>query len=905
MAEKKEIFWHALALDKVREELSVDLESGLTEDEVKNRHRIFGLNTLPGEKPTSLFFIFLRQFRSPLIYILFVAGAITLFLKDFADSIVIFGAVFLNAAVGFFQENKTSKILSELKKIIEEKAHVIRQNNEKEINAKNLVPGDLIVLEAGSGVPADGRLIQSYSLKINEAVLTGEWLAKEATTESLPENTVLADRDNMVYMGTVIEEGKGVAAVVAIGEKTEIGKITGIVKAVKEEKTPFQAKVGRFGHFLALFILSVSVLIFIAGILTGKNFLEMFTVSVAMAVAAIPEGLPVAVTVVFTFGMREILKRKGLVKNLLAAEVLGSTSVICTDKTGTLTEAKMQVAGIFTGTKELLSDGESFAHKLDQNGQESHITALKIGLLCSDAYIENPEDEIHEWIVRGKPTEKAIMMAAVQAGLSKKNLEEKYPCHDKLPFDSVYKYSASLCHLDERKDIIFIMGAPENILEMSSFMELDGRQEKMDDQSIKELNYKINDLAGRAFRVMAVGYKIIGKEFLRRRLKDNFKDHKQKLYEKDLQQIVFVGFISLKDPLRKQAKKSIQLCQQAGMRPIIVTGDHKLTSQAIAKELGLAAEEENILDGEELINLSAEDFRERLEKIEIYSRVEPGQKLKIIEFWQKKGAVVAMTGDGVNDAPALKKANIGVALGSGTEVAKEASDLVLLDDNFSTITAAVEEGRRIIDNIRKILVYLLSGGFTEFMLIGLAIIFRLPLPVLAGQILWKNLIESTPPSLALALEPKEKDIMSRAPENPKFSLLNSEMKTLVFIIGIATNFILFGLFWGLLALNFPIEEIRSVMFVGLAIDSFFVVFSCRNLRKNIWEFNPFSNHYLNSTIIIGFLGLFAALYLPIFQKILKTFPLTLFDWLILLGFGFLNLILVEITKWWYIKKGKA
>jgi Ca2+-transporting ATPase len=597
---------------------------------------------------------------------------------------------------------------------------------------------------------------------------------------------------------------------------------------------------------------------------------------------------------------------------LLAAETLGSTSVICTDKTGTLTKAKMQVAGVFTGTKELLSDGFGYGEKIDGNGLESHITALKIAILCSDAYIENPEDEIQEWIVRGRPTERALIMAGMQAGLSRRELEKQYPRHDELPFDSTYKYSASLHHLSETEDIIYIMGAPEKIMDKAGFIELDGRQEKITAEKLEELNRKFADLTAKALRVLAVGYKKIKKDSLYLELKQKpvgrragVKIHKQKFYEKDLKELVFVGFIALKDPLRRETKEAVRLCREAGMRPIIVTGDHKLTAQAIARELGLPAEDKNTIEGAALARIPDEEFKKRLADFEIYARVEPAQKLKIIEAWQDRGAVVAMTGDGVNDAPALKKANIGLALGSGTEVAKEASDLILLDDNFIIIVAAIEEGRRAIDNVRKIVTYLLSGGFTEIMLIGLAMIFRLPLPVLPGQILWKNLIESTPPAMALAFEPKEKDIMARPPENPKLPLLNEEMKTLIFIIGIATNFILFGLFLWLLKEGFSIEKIRSIMFAGLAIGSFFIIFSCRNLKKNIWQFNPFSNFYVSCAIIAGLLGLAAALYLPVFQQLLKTVPLGIYEWLILLTFGFLNLVLVEITKWWYIRKRKA
>ncbi len=886
-----ENIWHNLVAEEVVKILRTDTETGLTEKDVQLRQREFGKNKLPEEKSLSSLRIFLEQFRSPLIYILVIAGIITLILRDFTDAIVIFGAVFLNTIFGFFQENKTSKILAELKKVVKVKTYVIRGGNEKEVGQEDLVPGDIFLLYPGNKVPADGRLIETHNLKINEASLTGEWIPAEKKIEILPEETILADRDNMVYMGCVIEDGRGKAIVTETGIQTEIGKVAQMVRETREEKTPYQKRIIHLSKIIGVLIIFICFLIFLLGITTGREVFEMFLMAVAVAVAAIPEGLPVAITVILALGMQRILRKQGLVRKMIAAETLGSTSIICTDKTGTLTEAKMQVAGIFTELKELISDGQKYSEEIDKNSSESHILALKIGMLCTEAFIENPEDELRQWIVRGRPMEKALLLAGIQAGFSKQELEKEQPKIDQLFFDPVYKYSASLHHFSEEdptkipsefngaRSILYVLGAPEVILKMC----------QLSLENLARLNQKLNTLASRGSRVLGLSYK-------------KFSNAKLKIQTDDFSEMTFVAFISLHDPIRKEVKSAIKVCRQAGMRPIIVTGDHRLTAKAIAKELGLPSAEENIIEGKELEKLTDEGFQKRLEKIEIYARVEPRQKLRIVQAWQKRGEVVAMTGDGINDAPALKKADIGLALGSGTDVAKEASDLILLTDNFSIIVAAVEEGRAIIDNIRKTVTLLVSQCFSEIILIGGSIIGGLPLPILPAQILWENLIEGSPQGVALAFEPKEKGIMERKPEDPKHPLLTSQMKVIIFGFGIATSFILFGLFLYLLRIGLPLPEIRTIIFAALAMDTIFYAFSCKNLRKNIWQYNPFSNLYLICCAIFSLLMLLIAIYLPPFQSLLKTVPLNFFDWKLILGLGILNLILIEATKWYFIAK---
>lgn len=866
-----EIFWHNLSKEEVIKTLRSDIDVGLTEKEVEIRQREFGKNKLSEEKLLPRLRIFLEQLRSPLIYILLIAGIIALILKDYTDAIVIFGAVFLNTIVGFIQENKTSKALRALKKVVRHEAEVKREGNLKIIDSIELVPGDIIFLNPGDKVPADGRIVESHDLKINEMALTGEWLSAKKKPEILPEEVPLADRDNMVYMGCVVEDGKGKAIVTETGLQTEIGKVAEMVRETKEEKTPYQKKLAHFSRIVGIIIGIICFGIFIEGMLTGGKFIEMFTTAVAVAVAAIPEGLPVAMTVILALGMQRILQKKGLVRKLVAAETLGSTSIIATDKTATLTEGRMKVDEVI---------GDKFL-------------ALKAATLTSEAFIENPQYPKEKWIIRGRPTDKALLEAGIEAGIDRKKEFEKRKIAE-LPFSPENKIAAVL-YEENGENILYVCGTPEKILEKSDLK----KEEKI------KLEQKLEELAQKGLRVVGSAYKKIANfhEFGHEYCESIFEEIGGKFVH--IRELNFAGFITLKDPIRPEVREAMKICRQAGLRPIIVTGDHKLTAKAVAEELGFKISEENILEGINLDKLSDREFEKILDKIQIYARVEPKHKLRIIEAWQARGEVVAMTGDGINDAPALKRADIGIALGSGTEVAKEASDLILLNDSFSTIVAAVEEGRAILDNIRKVITYLLSDSFTEIILIGASLLFGFPLPVTAVQILWVNLIEDGLPDIALAFELKEKDVMEQKPVGHKTPLLTREMKVLIFIIGIFTDLLLLGLFFWLLKFSgYEISHIRSVIFAGLAVDSLFYVFSCKSLRKNLWQINPFSNKFLIISWIFGVLMLISALYFSPFQTLLKTAPLTFFDWQLILGLGLLNVISIEATKWHFITKSK-
>ncbi len=861
----KEIAWHNISWEEALKELGSDKKEGLTDKEVKSRQAEFGKNLLPGEKSFSKIKIFLEQFKNPLMYILVIAGIVVLVFKEYADAIVIFGAIFLNSIVGFIQENKASDALNKLKKVVKVQAEVIRGGNERIVDSSELVPGDIIVLSPGEKVPADARIIEATDLKTNEMALTGEWLPAEKKIKVLSEKTPLADRDNMVYMGTIVEDGKARAIVSSTGLGTEMGRVAQLVKETREEKTPLQKKLARFSKIVGLVVLIISVGIFVEGIITGGEFLEMFITAVAVAVAAIPEGLPIAMTIILALGMQRILKKKGLVRKLSSAETLGSTSIIATDKTATLTEGKMRVAEISTKDEKDL--------------------VLKIAVMCNEAFVENPGDVTKKWIIRGRPTDRALLLAGMQAGINRKKLEKKMTVIADMPFNAVNKYLAKAFSIEGEQDVVYISGAPEKILEMAKYYKDSGQEILLNRKTKNELKKQLEALTGRGLRVIALAYKNIDN------LKDLFTD------------VVFVGMIGLKDPIRRDVKKAIKTVREAGMRTIIVTGDHRLTAKAVAQELGFDTKEKNIMEGKDLDELSDKQFEKIVGDIQIYARVEPKHKMRIIQAWQNKGEIIAMTGDGINDAPALKKADIGVAIGSGTEVAKEVSDLVLLSDKFNIIVAAVEEGRAIIDNIRKVITYLLSSSFTETILVALSLLFGFPLPITAAQILWVNIIEDGLPDIALAFEPKEKDLMKQKPQSQKSSLLTREMKALIFVIGIITDIFLLTLFFWLFKYSgYDLAHIRTMIFAALALDSLFFVFSCKSLRRNLWHINHLSNKFLVYAWIFGVIALVSSIYLPPFQALLKTVPLTYFQWIIILVLSLIELILIEATKWLFISR---
>jgi len=866
--------WHSISAREAANKLETDLEYGLANKTVARRREFFGPNKLPEGKPTPKFIILLKQFKSPLIFILVVAGFATLIFQEYTDSIVIFTTVLVNTIIGYVQENRATNALAKLKKVLYHKATVIREKQEMEIAQKDIVPGDIIVLNPGSKVPADARILSSWNLQANEAILTGEWIAASKHNVVLPINTPLADRDNMIYMGSVIEGGNAHAVVTTTGAHTELGHISTLLKQIKEVKTPYQKKLTHFSWVIGLLITGLAFFIFVEGVLTGAGIFEMFELAIAITVSAIPEGLAVAMTIVLAIGMQRILKKKGLVRSLPAAETLGSTTVIATDKTLTLTEGKMQVQEI---APLQISDRE----------QIFIATAL-----ANEAFVENPEAVLEKQVVRGRPTDRALLQAGMTAGFSKTKLEEQLPTILRIPFDSSTKYVASFNKTTDGIKL-YLSGAPEVLLRLS----------KLSHDETNEAESTLARLTQKGLRVVCSAVKNIPQEQLRGKTTEQ----RDKFLKDQIKDLKFLGFIALKDPVRIGVKEAIETAKIAGVRTIIVTGDHALTARAVAKEVGLPADADNVLEGKHLDALGDKELSKLLPQISVFARVEPAHKLRIIEAWQSLNAVIAMTGDGVNDAPALKRADIGLALGSGTDVAKEASDLILLNNNFAIIPAAIKEGRVILDNIRKIITFVVSGSFTETILIGATLLIGAPfLPITALQILWINLVENTLPSIALTTEKAEKDVMHRRPPKHNTSLLTGEMRTIIFVISVITDVLLLALFYWLLGsdLSYSPRHIQTIIFVGLGLDSLLYVFSCKSLRKNIWQYNPFSNLYLVASVLISFALLLAVIYIPVLQRLFETEPLGLFEWMILGALGILNVVFIEFGKWIFIQRDK-
>lgn len=888
----KKYLWYNLSVKKVLEILKTN-EQGLSDEEAKKRIAKFGPNKILREKPIAKSKIFLNQFRSPLVYILFFAGIISLILGENTDSFIIFLALIVNAIFGFWQENKSTQTLEKLKHFLKTKITVLREGKLKEVWEEEIVPGDIIVFYSGNKIPADVRLIESHNLKVSQAALTGEWLAVDKNKNKIAEDTPLAERSNMIYAGSLIERGWGKGVVVAVGQESELGKISLMIQKIKDEKTPLQKRMTRFSKTVGIFFVFICLGIFLGGILRKTDVLQMFETSVAIAVGGIPEALPITLTVILALGMERILKKGGLIKQLSSVETLGSTSVICCDKTLTLTEGKMSLTKIFS------LEGNASIKKVNcLKEKKSFFLGLKTAALANQAYIENQEGNIEDWIIRGSPTDQALLRGPLEAGLRLEELTRDLILIERIEFEPTYKYQAALYQIKgkENKFILFISGEPEKLLRLSKNVVYSKGEKKIKDKEKYYFQRKITDLSNQGLRIVGLAYKKISSSSL-----SGFSSDKIRLLVKDL---TFVGLVSLADPLRKGVKESIRLCREAGLTLVIATGDHKNTTRTLARELNYKVKDDEILTGEQLDKLSDKDLLKIVSRIKIYARLEPRHKMRIVSAWQKKGKVIAMTGDGINDAPAIKKADIGLALGSGTEVAKEAADLVLLNDSFSTIVQTIKEGRVIIDNIRKSIAYVLSDSLTSVVLVGFArVIFGWPLPILPAQILWNNFIEDTLPNLSYAFEPAEGDVMKRKPEPPHHSIFTKEMKTLIFITGLIDQFIalfFFWILWGYLGLG--LDYVRTMVFGLISLDTAFVIFSYKNLRKNIWQINPFSNKFLNISSLLVFVFFALAVYLPFLQKVLHTVPLLLKDWLILIIFSLISAGLIEITKYYFISR---
>jgi Ca2+-transporting ATPase len=868
---KEKIIWHQVGWEESVRALESDSVSGLKEKEVKSRRQKYGKNSIAEKKKTPEILLFLKQFENPLIYLIFLASILSFFLHKIFDGVFILLVILITGATAYFQEGRASRILEELKKIVKIKAIVVREGRKMEIDATELVPGDVFLLTAGDKVPSDARLIESQGLEVNEMALTGEWLPSRKHTEILPRDTVLADRENMVYMGTIIEGGEGKGIVTAIGRKTEMGKISLALQEEKERKTLLEEKLAGFSRHYGIFVFCLLVLIFVLGLvrkITGSDF--AITV-IATGVSAIPEGLLPAITIILVIGMKRILRKKGLVRKLSTLETLGSVQVILSDKTATLTEGKMEMAKILTG--------EEFFKKSLQD----HTLLLEIAALVSSAFIENPEEAMEKWKIRGKPTDRALLLAAVESGINTEQLKKETVKLQELPFASDRKYHAILYQTKEAEKILYVIGAPEKILGFSKFLKIGDGKKIINENRRNLIGRELENLSAKGFRVLAAALKKIPQS-------------EKTDIEEMTKDLVFVGILALKDPLRKEAKQAIETCRKMGIKPVIVSGDHLLTTRAIAAELGLKVAKDNVIEAKELTALNDKELSERIEKINVFARIDPHHKLRIVNRWQEMGRVVAMTGDGINDAPALRRADVGLALGSGTELAKEASDLVLLDDNFSTIVNAIEEGRGIFDKIRNLTVYLVANDFTELGFILISVLFGFPLPLLPTQILWINLIEDVFPAISLTLEKKEKEVLTEKPRPKKESVLNPQTRTWMLSIGLVTIGMEIILFLLYLKFGLPLAKARTFLFVATTMETFYLAFAHRSLRQKLLRKDIFSNSYLNASIVLGLFLLVLGIYNPIFQKFLYTVPLNLSDWLLVSFCVFAEAAILEKVK---------
>ncbi|NIA18305.1 MAG: HAD-IC family P-type ATPase [Actinobacteria bacterium] len=907
---------HCKKINQVLAELKADV-NGLSGKEAEKRIKRSGPNELPAGKPLGKLTIFLAQFKSPLIYILLIAGAISLLLRDYVDASVIFGAVIINTVIGFIQENKANNTLNKLKQLIKHKAYVLRDGHEIKTDSSRLVAGDIIIIRAGNRIPADARLLEADNLLVNESMLTGESVPAMKGVCVQKAGVSIADRKNMIYAGTIAVGGTGKAVVAATGQKTEIGKIASLVEDTEDEETPLQARLAKFSNLLGIIIAAAVLLVAAVGIIQGRPLFDMFIMGVALAVSAIPEGLIVAVTVILVLGMQRILKQKALVRKLVAAETLGSTTVICTDKTGTLTEGKMHVANIIIGEKEF--EVGSLGSRQDSIEAKVVSLALQTAMMCNDAVVENPEDALAEWRIAGAPTDAALMSAAVQSGLSKEKLLKIEPRIGGLPFDSNNKFMISLHKKKGGEFVLYEKGAPEKLLDKSSMFYHKGKTRKITAVERKKLNNNYNKLTNKGLRVIGVAirnFKNPPTPFIKGAFKKSpspnirggvnnaplIKGVGGIEWEKIDDNLTFIGFIAIKDPLRPEAKETIKICRQAGIRPIIITGDYQLTAKAIAIEVGFKVKSENIITGEAMDKMSDAKLKSQVKKIDVYARVSPHHKLRIVKALQSRGEVVAMTGDGINDSPALKAADIGISLGTGTDIAKEASDIVLLDNNFKTIVASVRQGRTIFANIRKVVIYLISDSFSEVILIIGSIILGMPLAILPAQILWINIVNDGLPDFSLAFEKGAKGVMRQKPIKKQEPILNKEMKIIIFGVGITRDLLVFCLFIYFFYIGTDIAYLRTMFFALLGVKSLSSIFSLRDLNYPVWRLNPFSNLYLVGAALISFSLLLSAIYWHPLQSVLSTVSLDANAWALIVLASVISILMVETVKHHFIIK---
>jgi plasma-membrane calcium-translocating P-type ATPase len=888
--------YHLLDSGEIARKLGVDPGKGLSGGEAERRRKHFGSNELAEGERQSAVLLFFRQFKDFMVLVLLAATLISGMLGEYIDAAAILFIVLLNGILGFFQEYRAERSLAALKKLSAPTSLVLREGQWQRIPSTELVPGDIIRFSAGDRVGADCRLFEAVDLEIEESALTGESLPAGKRTEPLgKEQVVLGDMNNMAFMGTMVTRGSGRGIVIATGMETAMGRIAGMLQEAGSQDTPLALRLAQLGKILIIAAFFLTFLVVVIGVLQGNDVYTMFLSGVSLAVAAIPEGLPAIVTISLSLGVQRMIKKNALVRKLPAVETLGCASVICSDKTGTMTENKMMVTHLYTFGKTLTVDGQGYVPEGRFYVENRPVNPAQIGpvrlliqygLLCSHAELVK---EKRKYMIQGDPTEGAIVVCARKAGFQRKHLLERFKPVREFPFDSERKRMTIIVKTEKGEWVSITKGAPEILLDRIRRVHSETGAFELSASGRQEIQRTIDAMAARALRTIAVAYRKLPSPPSRWTVEE---------IEKDL---TFLGLFGIIDPPRPEVARAVDKCRKAGIKTVMITGDHAATAKAIGEQLGLVREGDLLLEGAALNRMDVGELEEVIEKVSVFARVSPEHKLKIVKAFQNRGHVVAMTGDGVNDAPAIKSADIGIAMGiTGTDVAKEASDLILMDDNFATVQAAVQEGRNIYENIRKFIRYLLASNVGEILVMLLAMIVGLPLPLVPVQILWVNLVTDGLPAMALAMDGPEDDVMGRGPR---------KMREGVFARGLGWKIISRGFLIGISTLTafiivysqFPdrLDYARTVAFITLVLAQLIHVFDCRS-EKSILARNPFGNPYLVLAVLSSVLLLLAVIYLPVLHPIFDTVPILPRDWLLILAMASLPTFLLAGT--FYIRK---
>jgi Ca2+-transporting ATPase len=877
------LIWHSISIDEVISGLKSG-QNGLGSDDAARRLSEYGPNQLESPSKPSPLKIFLGKFKDYMVIVLIFAALISYIAGESTNSLVIIGIVILVAIIGFFQEYKAERAMEALREMVAPEADVMRDGKMSTIPASDLVPGDMIFLEAGDKVPADARIVDETALEIIEASLTGESMPVKKSREQLPDEAALADRKNMVFMGTIVSYGNCRAVVTATGLATELGRISGMIKQ-KQVDPPLKIKLEQLAKRQALLVFVVAAIVFVLDASRGSSVMDSMIAAIALAVAGVPEALPFIVTLALAFGTQAMARKNAIIRRLPAVETLGSTTVICTDKTGTLTTGEMTLREIQT-FRTIYVDGPGYTPvgsfseqgKLIDPQETDLIRLLKIGALANNADIEKADGN---WRIVGDPTEGAVIVAAKKAGILEK-IRESCTRIVEYPFDSDRRRMTTV---DETKDggrIVSMKGAPEAVLERCTKIARADGVFPITDEDKKGIQARADGMAGSALRVLAFAGKSLGSS----------DPMDMDFVEADL---TFAGLAGMMDPPRKEVLEAISVSKAAGIRTVMITGDHRLTARAIGKELYIGNGE--VIEGADLEKMSEQELGKRIDEVSIFARVTAEHKVRIVEALKKRGNIVAMTGDGVNDAPALKASDIGVAMGkTGTEVTKEASDMVIADDNFATIVGAVLEGRRIYDNIRKGTTYLLAVSFAELATIFVAVIMGFPIPLLAAQILWINVVAEEFPAIGLALEPAHAKIMTKKPRDPSESMPSRSLMIYTLAIAAAIVAGTLGLYMASLNMGQELSYARTMAFVALGFFTVYNAYSCRSLEESIFRMNPLGNKTLLLGIAGSIISVLAVVYIPFMQSIFLTKPLTSESWIMVLGVGLLVILTAEVMK---------